>query len=190
MKTFTTAILFTIFGHNSYHLSAQTNSTGKTDLPGYTKELTTPDPYAYGKADSNLTEINFAQKFQEVEVRGNVKVILINRRADKIWIKGPFVDLTHIETKVKNEKLIINAKRRKSLFGPTIYLPVTSVHSLIINDDAEIFSMGMVTINDLQIILNGTSIVSLRYNGKLNIMTGTGSEIVDVEEYKNINSWN
>lgn len=190
MKTFTTAVLFTIFGHNSYHLSAQTNSKSKTILPADSNRLQMPTLYTSARSDSNLTEINISQKFQEVEVRGNVTIILVNRYADKIWIKGNLIDLTYIETIVNKEKLVINAKRCKSSSGLTIYLPVTSIHSLVINDDAEIFSRGMITINDLQIILNGTSLVSLRYHGTLNIMPGTGSEIVDVEEYKKISSWN
>jgi hypothetical protein len=49
---------------------------------------------------------------------------------------------------------------------------------LIASGKTEILSSGTIKTRDLEIFLNGSSYVSVRYDGKLNIVPGAGFELI------------
>jgi len=154
------------------------------DSLGQKKESSSSLIKNYSPKPNDHKEVNIIESFNQVEVRGDAMVILTNGPAGKLWLYGNMNDLDCVQTSVKNEQLIINAekKRRKSKF--TIYIPIANIASLIINGDTEVFSSGTIKTNDLEILLKGTSLVSVKYLGRLKVFAGGEYELVDIEDYK------
>jgi|KBSSwiStaDraftv2_1062776.scaffolds.fasta_scaffold137548_2 hypothetical protein len=128
---------------------------------------------------TGVKEINLPEIFQEVEIRGDITVVLTNEPASKLLAKGNPKDLSRIKTTLKNRKLLIDAQKRSSFSKLTIYIPVRNADLLVTNGVTEIFSLGTIMSKDLKIILNGDSRVSVNYEGKLNILPGAGYALVD-----------
>ena len=63
-------------------------------------------------------------------------------------------------------------------------MSIEGLTSLIINGDSEIFSAGTIQSRDLEILLDGTSLVSVKYLGTLKILAVGRCEFVDIKDYK------
>ena len=188
MKTFLKTALCIVLGTNSFNLSAQTDTVTMIeyimDSPRQKKESSASLIKNYSPKPNDHKEVNIMGWFHEVEVRGDVTVILTNGPAGKLWLNGNMDDLERVQTSVKNDQLRINAemKRRKSKL--TVYIPIASIASLIINGDTEVYSAGTIKTHDLEILLNGTSLVSVKYLGGLKVFAGERCELIDIKEYK------
>jgi hypothetical protein len=188
MKTFLKTALCIVLGTNSFNLPAQTDTASMiehtTDSRGQKKESSSSLIRNFSPKPNDYKEVNIMESFHQVEVRGDVMVILTNGPADKLWLNGNMADLDRVQTSVKNERLIVNAdmKRRKSKV--TLSIPVATVASLIINGDIEVYSSGTIKTNDLEILLNGTSLVSVKYLGGLKVLAGESCELIDIKDYK------
>ena len=188
MKTFLKTALCIVLGTNSFNLSAQTDTATMIeyimDSPRQKKESSASLIKNYSPKPNGHKEVNIMGWFHEVEVRGDVTVILTNGPAGKLWLNGNMDDLERVQTSVKNERLSINAdmKRRKSKL--TVYIPIATIASLVINGDTEVYSSGTIKTNDLEILLNGTSLVSVKYLGRLKVFAGERCELIDAKDYK------
>ena len=188
MKTFLRTALCIVLGTNSFNLSAQTDIVSMIehmiDSPLRKKESSASLIKNYSPKPNEQKEVNLMGSFHQVEVRGNVIVVLTNGPADKLWLNGNMDDLDRVQTSVKNERLVINAdmKRRKSKL--TLSIPVATVTSLIIDGDTEVYSSGTIKTNDLEIVLDGTSLVSVKYLGRLKVFAGERCELIDIKDYK------
>ena len=125
-------------------------------------------------------EVELMKPFHEVEVVGDVTVILTNNLDGKILFHGDPVEVQHAKATIKNRKLVIDANRKRSANKFIVYLPASNIKLLTTSGKAEILSSGTINTRDLEIFLNGSSFVSVRYVGKLNVVPGTGYEL----EYK------
>lgn len=188
MKTFLKTALCIVLGTNSFNLSAQTDTATMIeyimDSPRQKKESSASLIKNYSPKPNDHKEINIMGWFHEVEVRGDVTVILTNGPAGKLWLNGSMDDLDRVQTSVKNERLIINAEMKRRKSKPTVYIPIVTVASLIINGDTEVYSSGTIKTNDLEIHLDGTSLVSVKYLGRLKVLAGERCELIDIKEYK------
>lgn len=188
MKTFLKTALCIVLGTNSFNLSAQTDTVSMIehmiDSPGQKKESGASLIKSYSPKPNDHKEVNIMESFHQVEVRGDVVVILTNEPANKLWLNGDMADLDRVQTSVKNKQLRINAemKRRKSKL--TVYIPIATIASLIIDGDTEVYSSGTIKTHDLEILLNGTSLVSVKYLGGLKVIAGERCELIDIKEYK------
>jgi hypothetical protein len=126
-----------------------------------------------------VKEINLPEVFQEIEVRGDITLILTNEPVSKLLIKGNPKDLNRIKTTLINRKLLIDAQKRSSFSKLTVYIPVINADLLVTNGETEIFSLGTLKSKDLKIILNGHSRISVNYEGKLKILPGVGYALLD-----------
>ena len=138
----------------------------------------------YNSAGSRLSltgvkEIDLPETFQEIEIRGDVTLILTNEPTGKLLAKGNPKDLSRIKTTLKNQKLFIDAQKKSSFSKLTIYVPVTNAELLVTNGETEILSLGTIKSKDLEIILNGHSRISVNYTGKLKILPGLGYALLD-----------
>jgi hypothetical protein len=126
-----------------------------------------------------VKEIDLPGVFQEIEIRGNITVILTNEPDSKLLARGNPKDLSRIKTTLKDQKLLIDAQKKISFSKLTIYVPVTNADLLVTKGQTEIFSLGTITARDLKIILNGDSKISVDYKGNLKILPGLGYALVD-----------
>ena len=124
-------------------------------------------------------EVELFKAYNEVEVIGDVTIILTNNLEGKILFRGDPREVEAAKVTIKNRKLIIDADRKRSLNKFTVYLPVSAMKLLITSGKTEILSSGTIKAHDLEIFLNGSSFVSVRYDGKLNIVPGPGFELIE-----------
>ena len=136
-----------------------------------------------------VKEIKLTEKFEEVQILGDVKLFLTNGSQDKLHLEGDPVDVDHVKVNIRNRKLLVNAES-KTRSRLVISVPVTGIALLKVEGDSEIFSSGIVNTPLLQIILNGTSMVSVKYKGKLDVIAGDNSELISIAEYRRIVSRN
>ena len=124
-------------------------------------------------------ELSNGQAVERIEVRGDVSIVLTNALGTNIMLEGNNKDIAVVKTTVKNGTLEINAEKRKTLTKLTVYLPVNDIHSIIVTGNAQISSSG-VSVDNLDITLNGDSFVQVNHQGKLRIIPGAGYEMTDV----------
>ena len=122
-------------------------------------------------------EIPIDKPFDQVEVMGDVTIILTNNFEGRLILHGDIDDLQLAKASVKNRKLIIDAKRKKRDNKLTLYLPVSGLDMLTTSGKTEVISSGTIKTKNLEILLYGSSIVSINYEGKLRVTPGTGYEL-------------
>ncbi len=91
-------------------------------------------------------EINITEVFSEVEVKGEIVVILTTQPAGEIMVEGNANDLYTVKAIVKKGRLIIEADKRKCSSKMTVFVSVTNVDTLIINRESEVFSFGKIRV--------------------------------------------
>ena len=91
-------------------------------------------------------EITINDLFNEVEVRGEIVVILTTEPAGELMVEGNVIDLYAVKTTVKKGRLIIEADKRKCSSKMTVFVSVNNVDTLIINRESEIFSFGKIKV--------------------------------------------
>ena len=123
--------------------------------------------------------IEFDNPFDEVEVIGDVTIILTNNQEGKILFQGAQEDLEQAKAVIKKRKLVIHANRKGRSAKFTVYLPASKIGLLQTSGKTEILSSGTIRIRDLAIFLNGSSFVSVRHNGNLSVIPGAGFELID-----------
>lgn len=122
-------------------------------------------------------EVELVKDFNEVEVVGDVTIVLTNNIERKIIFHGDAKDVQQVKTTIKNKKLVIHAHRKKSGSKFTVFLPAASIELLITAGKTEILSSGTIKTQNLEVFLNGPSFVSIRYNGQLKVVPGAGYEL-------------
>jgi len=127
---------------------------------------------------SKVKKIDIAEAFNKIEVRGNAIIVLTNDLTNSVVLRGDVNDLGQATASVKKGKLIISARNYYSNKF-IIYLPAGSIHSLATSGNTEILSTGTIKVSDLEILLSGSSHVSIRHEGNLRITPATGYEITD-----------
>jgi len=126
-----------------------------------------------------IKKIDIAETFNKIEVRGNAIIVLTNNLTNSVVLRGDVNDLEQATARVKKGKLVINANKNYYASKFIIYLPAGSINSLVTSGNTEILSSGTVKVSDLEILLSGSSHVSIRHEGNLRIIPGTGYEITD-----------
>ena len=122
-------------------------------------------------------ELEIGKPFNEVEVVGDVTIILTNNFDGKILFYGDPEEVWRAKATIKNKKLIIDANRKRSVNKLTVYIPASKINLLTTSGRTEILSSGTINAQDLEIYLNGSALVSIRYVGKLQVVPGTGYEL-------------
>jgi hypothetical protein len=154
------------------YTTAQTASNRPTTFSEY-------NPTSSRMPLTGVKEIDLPEIFEEIEIRGDITLILTNEPASKLLVKGNPKDLSRIKTTLKNRKLLIDAQKKSSFSKLIIYIPVINADLLVTNGETEIFSLGTIMSKDLKIILNGDSRISVDYEGKLKILPGKGYALVN-----------
>jgi hypothetical protein len=127
---------------------------------------------------SRVKKIDLAEAFNKIEVRGNAVIVLTNDLTNGVVLRGDIDGLEQTTVRIKKGELIINARGYYAT-KLIIYLPAGNINSLATSGNTEIFSSGTVKVSDLEILLSGSSRVSIQHEGKLKITPASGYEIAD-----------
>ena len=125
--------------------------------------------------DSKTIEVT--QSFNEIEIIGDATIILTSYLENQLVFKGDPKIIQGTKTQLKNGKLKINTGRSSNVSNFKVYLPASTIGSLIASGKSKIFSSGTIKNNDLEILINGSSTVSVNHEGKLRVTPGAGYEI-------------
>jgi len=128
---------------------------------------------------SKIKKIDIAETFNKIEVQGNVVIVLTNNLTNSVVLRGDADDLEQATARVKKEKLVINATKNYSGSKFIIHLPANNINSLVTSGNTQILSSGTIKVGDLEILLSGSSRVSIRHEGNLRITPGAGYEITE-----------
>ncbi|MBC7886791.1 MAG: DUF2807 domain-containing protein [Ferruginibacter sp.] len=129
-------------------------------------------------------EINIGEAFQQVEVRGDVTLVLSNGPAGGLLLEGNQKDISGVKTILKNGQLVIDAAKKKSFAKLVVYIPAADIKSLIVYGAAEIFSSGKIKTPELEIILNGESFVTVNYEGIVKVTAGEEYYLEDGRDHR------
>ena len=135
--------------------------------------------YPIGQLTAAYKEISSSRSFDNVEITGEVTVVLTNALSSNIMLRGSEKDLNMVRTIEKERSLEINAEKKRTVSKLIVYLPVTNVHSLKITGNAQVFSSGDIKVDDLEIILNGNSLVKVYCYGNLRVKPAEGYDLGD-----------
>lgn len=124
-------------------------------------------------------KIDIAETFNKIEVQGNAVIVLTNNLTNSVVLRGDADDVELATARVKKGKLVINATKNFSGSKFIIYLPADNINSLVTSGNTQILSSGTIKVSDLEILLSGSSRVSIRHEGNLRITPATGYEIFD-----------
>ncbi|HEU5168688.1 MAG TPA: DUF2807 domain-containing protein [Chitinophagaceae bacterium] len=124
-------------------------------------------------------KIDIAETFNKIEVQGNAVIVLTNNLTNSVVLRGDADDVELATARVKKGKLVINATKNFSGSKFIIYLPADNINSLVTSGNTQILSSGTIKVSDLEILLSGSSRVSIRHEGNLRITPATGYEISD-----------
>ena len=116
---------------------------------------------------------------ESIEIKGDVTVILTNEQTSNIMLRGNDKDISLVQTTEKGNKLEINAEKKRTSSKLIVYLPVADMHSLKVTGNAQIFSSGNIAVDNLEIVLNGASMVKVYCYGKLRVTTAEGYELIN-----------
>ena len=140
---------------------------------------TTSAQQFFGDPVTQIKKIGLVEAFNKIEVRGNAVIVLTNNLTNSVVLRGDADDLEQATARVKKGKLVVNATKNYSGSKFIIYLPAGSINSLVTSGNTQILSSGTIKVSDLEILLSGSSRVSIRHEGNLRITPGTGYEITE-----------
>lgn len=133
--------------------------------------------YPVGRSAVAHQEINNSLAFENVEVTGEVTVILTNSQSRSIMLQGNSKDITVVKTTEKDRTLEINAEKKRTASKLIVYLPVAKMRSLRVTGNTQVFSSGDIRVDDLEIILNGDAMVRVYCYGNLRVKPAEGYEL-------------
>lgn len=135
--------------------------------------------YPVAQLSATYKEIKKSRPFESINVNGDVTVILTNEQTSNIMLRGNDKDISLVETIERGKTLEINAEKKRTASKLIVYLPVDDLHSLKVTGNAQIFSSGNIVVDNLEVILNGSSMVRVYCYGSLKVTTAEGYELID-----------
>jgi len=126
-------------------------------------------------------EVTNSRTFENVELSGDVILILTNEKTNDVTLLGDSNDIDAVIMTEKDNKLQINATRARAVSTLVVYVPAAKMHSLKITGYSRVFSSGEIVVDDLEITLKGNSIVRVSHYGKLTVKPAQGYEMSDIK---------
>jgi len=116
----------------------------------------------------------YVDSFNSLVVKSKLRVVLVESdQLDSIRIEGNNDYTDKVMVTRSGNKLIIRANSFKDLKREgTIYIPVKSLRSINVFDDAKIISYTILNSPTLDVLIQADCTVSIILKGKLNIMRG------------------
>jgi hypothetical protein len=114
-------------------------------------------------------EMKIEGLFQNVKIFGDISMILTNEPPGIVIIEGTEKDIKKLKHSVKNNELVIDARKKNYFNKLVIYLPATTLQSMQVNGDGNISSTEMIRSNELHLTLNGAVDVKIKTTGKLRV---------------------
>ncbi|MBC7902520.1 MAG: DUF2807 domain-containing protein [Gemmatimonadaceae bacterium] len=119
-------------------------------------------------------EIAFVTSFNQVEVWGNVTIVLVEDSCQNLLVTGATREVNRLSARVRKNRLTINASYTDNNEVMTVYVSASMLKLLVINGNATIRTEGAIKSENLKIVLNGASDLKITSFGKVAVTAGEG----------------
>jgi hypothetical protein len=133
---------------------------------------------AMGFATRENNTITLAESFERICLRGNMRVILVQRNNDNVleYKNGK------ISAEVHNGELLV--KQKNNIFSddvPVVIIPITQLSAIKIKDDAAVFTQGVIKTNELSIDQRGDGTLKLNIDANKILVCSSGIGKIEIE---------
>lgn len=111
---------------------------------------------------------------QQMEIWGNIEIILSPELSDRIIVEGSAEDINTIKVNLKKGDLAVHAKWMKQIGKTKIFVPAAMLRFMQVDGNSEISSAGFLNVPRLKVVLNGETSVKIQSAGEVNVETGDG----------------
>ena len=112
--------------------------------------------------------------FQQLEIWGNVEIVLTPEMSDSITIEGTTVDINLVGIKLKHGTLSVRAKWVNQSTTTKIIIPAAMLTSVQVYGNAIVSSAGELSAPQLKVFLDGEAQVKIKSRGKVNVEASDG----------------
>ena len=123
-------------------------------------------------------ELKIDSSFKNIQIEGDVSLVLTNAPAGKIIIEAKEKDFKKVKYFFENKVLVIDASRKHLFAKLTIYLSAVTLQNLQLNGDGNISSIDFIQSDHLHLSLNGDIKVKVKTMGELSFDTPDDIELI------------
>jgi hypothetical protein len=124
-------------------------------------------------------KISVNDQIKKIVVEGSVDVVLFEDNGSAIYMFGN----TGTTTVTEKDGILTVRNTQKTGEKTLVYVPVTDIREIEVNDNAKVSSAGPLISGDLTVYLNGNCNVDLKSTGNINLVEGESTEMI-VEKFK------
>lgn len=118
--------------------------------------------------------IVLSEIFQQLEVWGNIEIVLTPEMSDSITIEGTTVDINLVGVKLKRGTLSVRAKWVNQASTTKIIIPAAMLNSVQVYGNAVISSAGELNTPKLKVFLDGEAQVKILSRGQVDVQASDG----------------
>jgi Putative auto-transporter adhesin, head GIN domain len=119
-------------------------------------------------------KISVKDQIQKIVVEGNVDVVLFEDNNAAIYLFG-----NTSTTSVSQKNNVLTVKNTQTSGEKTlVYIPVTNIREIEVNDNAKVSSAGPLISGELTVYVNGDCHIDLKATGKINLVEGEDVEMI------------
>ena len=141
--------------------------------------------WTFSSTESNSPikeEIRTVNPFQQIEISGNIELILTQDSVRKVLISAPELLLPYIKTEIKGSKLDVYCEKGFMNSKIKLYVSTDSIFSLVANGASSIKSTSAINSSTFSLELNGASKASLDLSVLKNInLDISGASYADID---------
>ena len=112
--------------------------------------------------------------FQQLEVWGNIEIVLTPDLSDSIVVEGSTVDINLVGIKLKKGTLSVRGKWISPTSATKLIIPAAMLNSIRVYGNAVISSAGELAMPELKVFLDGEARVKIRSRGHVNVEASEG----------------
>jgi len=112
--------------------------------------------------------------FQQLEVWGNIEIVLTPDLSDSIIVEGSTVDINLVGIKLKKGTLSVRGKWISPTSTTKLIIPAAMLNTIKVYGNAVISSAGELAMPELRVYLDGEARVKIRSRGHVNVEASDG----------------
>ena len=126
-----------------------------------------------------IKEIAITAGFNKIVAGNNIQLVLIqDPNKSSVIIKGDKNYIDVIKVNISNGVLTINSRKNVKGRNIKIYVPVSTLTSLAVSDEASVTTDGIVKLDNLKVTVEDGSLVNLHVIGSVRVEPGRNCDFV------------
>ena len=123
---------------------------------------------APGKQESGTRTWTATAAYNAIAISNDINVVLVQGESNTITIQGDKEGLDHVKLEVSKGVLKISSKKRVK-DKVLVSVPVRHLQKLIVSGASQIFSMGIIQTDHLNLRIEGACKVDIKTTGTINV---------------------